>query len=155
MTTTIGASVLAPSLYIPDLKTRRKPSALQELVGRAHEAGVVRDPQVLQAILLLRERLGATAVGKGVAVPNARSVVVSEPRVVVGRSRRGLDWGAADAEPVHLVLLVLSPAETADDVHVDLVARAAAALRLQRHRQRVLDAESFAAVCDVLSESLP
>ena len=84
------------SLVIPDLAHRRRDSALLEMIRRAHEAGAVRDPDMLRATLLLRERLGSTAVGRGVALPNARSLLVHEARLVVGRSRRGIDWGAVD-----------------------------------------------------------
>jgi mannitol/fructose-specific phosphotransferase system IIA component (Ntr-type) len=155
MTTVFGVTVLEASLYIPDIKTRRKLSALQELVSRASLAGVVREPSLLRETLLLRERLGSSAVGKGVAVPHARSIAVVEPRVVVARSKRGVDWGAVDGQDVQIVLLVLSPAESPVEAHIEAVARAASAVRLQRSRQRVLDAEGFDEVCAALGELSP
>src|SRR5436309_16044054 len=105
MSISIGAPVLDSSLYIPDLRPRRKESALKELVSRAHLAEVVREPDLLLETLALRERLGSTAIGKGVAVPSPRSLAAVEPRLLVARSRRGLDWGADDGLPVQLVLL--------------------------------------------------
>jgi mannitol/fructose-specific phosphotransferase system IIA component (Ntr-type) len=152
MTTLIGPSVLDPSLYIPDLKTKRKSSVLQELVARAHAAGAVRVPEVLRDTLLLRERLAASGIGKGVAVPHARSIAVVEPRLVIARSRRGVEWEAADEVPIQLVFLVLSPAETGEDGHATFVAHAASVSRLQKNRSRLLEAEEFAAVADVFAE---
>jgi len=83
MSTLIGPAVLDPSLYISELKLRRKPAVLEELVAHATRAGVVREPDVLRATLVLRERLCGTGIGKGVAIPNARSVSVVEPRLLV------------------------------------------------------------------------
>src|SRR5437870_4489068 len=103
MSTAIGPSVLDSSLYIPELKLKRKESVIQELVARAHQSGVVRDPELLRETLLLRERLGTTAIGKGVAVPYARSLAVIESRLMVARSKRGVPWDAPDDQPVHLV----------------------------------------------------
>jgi mannitol/fructose-specific phosphotransferase system IIA component (Ntr-type) len=152
MSTAIGLSIIDTSLYIPELRSKRKDSALQEMLNRAIQAGAVRDPALLRDVLSLRERLGSTAIGKGVAVPQARSLSVMESRIVVARSRRGVDWGSADGLPVLLVLLVLSPAEQSEESHHDLVARAVAVGRLQRNRQKLIEAGSFEAVASVLRE---
>jgi PTS system fructose-specific IIC component len=152
MTTSTGASVLDSSLYIPELKPRRRHSVLQELVARASHAGALRAPSLLLETLQLRERLAPSAIGRGAAVPHARSIAVREPRVVVARSQRGIDWGAIDEEPVHVVLLVLSPAIFSEELHVDFVGRVAAVARLQRNRQRLLEASEFAGIQAVLAD---
>ena len=152
MTTQIGPLLLDPSLYIAELKLRRKPAVLQEFVAHATRAGAVREPQVLRETLLLRERLFGTAIGKGVAVPHARSIAVAESRLLIARSRRGIDWDAADGLPVHLVMLVLSPAEVGDEAHADFVCRAAGLGRLQRNRTRLLEAQAFKDVVEVFEE---
>ena len=152
MTTLIGPAVLDPSLYISELKLRRKPSILEELVAHASRAGAVRAPGVLRETLLLRERLFGTGIGKGVAVPSARSITVREPRLLIARSRRGIPWDAPDSALVHLVLLVLSPAEAGEDAHAEFVSRAAAIGRLQRNRTRLLEAEAFGEVAKVFGE---
>jgi len=155
MSMTIGLSVLDTSLYISDLRPKRKETALREMVARAALAGVVSEPLVLEEALLLRERLGSTSVGKGVAVPNARSLAVIDPRLMVARSRRGIDWGSSDGLDIHLVFLVLSPGECPDESHHEFVARAVAVARLQRNRQKLLEASSFDAVASVLREASP
>jgi mannitol/fructose-specific phosphotransferase system IIA component (Ntr-type) len=152
MSTLIGLSVLDSSLYIPELRPKKRESALQDMVLRAHEMGVVSAPDLLRETLALRERLGSTALGKGVAVPNARSLAVIEPRVVVARSRRGIPWGAIDALPAHLVLLVLSPGEASEEAHHDFLGRVTAVTRLQRNRHKLLEATGFEAVAAVLRE---
>src|SRR5688572_12473191 len=105
MTMSASASVLDSSLYISELKKRTRGSVLHELAACAHAAGVVRDPALLRESLALRERLGMTPVLKSVAVPHARSLAVVEPRIVVARSHRGIEWGASDSLHVHVVLL--------------------------------------------------
>jgi len=155
VTISIGPSVLHNSLCVPDLRPRRRESVLQELVACAHRAGTVREPSLLHQILCLRERLGSTAIGKAVAIPNARSITVFEPRLVLGRSRRGIDWKADDHAPVQLVFLVLTPGDHSLDAHHDLIGRAAACARLQRNRHRLLEAPSVEAMAGLLREMLP
>lgn len=155
MATLAGSPVLDPALYVAELRFKRRETVMQELVERAWQAGSVRDPALLNETLALRERIGSTAIGKGVAVPHARSITVREPRVVIGRVRRGVDWSAPDGVPVQLVLLVLSPGEVTKEVHHDLLARAVAPVRLQRNRQKLLDAADFEAVAAVFRELMP
>jgi mannitol/fructose-specific phosphotransferase system IIA component (Ntr-type) len=132
------------ALCIPDLRSRKKEAALAEMVTAARELGVVVDSELLLELLRLRERLGNTGLGKGVAIPQARSSTVLAPRVIVARSNRGIDWGAEDETPVTLAMLVLAPAEWSDEAYFGLVSRTASATRLQRNRQKLMGAESLA-----------
>lgn len=155
MSTSIGPSVLDTPLLISELRVKRKDAVLQELVRCAHAAGAVREHSLLLETLTLREKLGTTAVGKGVALPNARSIAVIESRLVVARSSRGVDWKAVDEAPVQIVLLVLSPSECSVEAHHEFLARAAAFGRLQRNRQRLLDAETAEEAIALLREVTP
>jgi nitrogen PTS system EIIA component len=150
MSTLVGP---APHLahLITDLKTRTRESALGELARRAQGVGAVRGAEPLRATLLLRERLGSTALGRGVALPNARSLLVTRPVVLLGRSRRGVEWGARDGEPVHVVVLVLSPADATAPGHVAAVARIVSAVRPARARQRLLESEDAGEVAGLLA----
>ena len=155
MTLVTVAPVLDPALFIPDLRPRTRHAVLEHLVSLAHDAGAVGDPVPLIDLLALRERAGTTAIGKGVALPHARSLTVRRPILIVARSHRGIEWDAPDDQRVTLVLLPLSPGEWGDEAHHAFLARAASLARLQRHRQRLLEAESVEDVTSVLRDVKP
>jgi mannitol/fructose-specific phosphotransferase system IIA component (Ntr-type) len=155
MALAIATPVLDSSLYIPELKARTKDSGLAQLVAVVQRSGAVRGAGQLLELLRLRERLGTTALGKGVAVPHARSLTVDRPSLVVARSHRGVEWDAPDGLPANLLLLVLSPGEWGEEAHHAFLARAVGVARLQRNRQRLLEAESFDDVAGVLREAHP
>jgi mannitol/fructose-specific phosphotransferase system IIA component (Ntr-type) len=134
----LAGPALHPAHLVPDLKNSSRDAVLGELTRQAQALGVTREPAPLRATLLLRERLGTTAVGHGLAVPNARSLLVSRPALLLGRSRSGVEWDPEDGDPVRLVLLVLSPAQLSAPGHVEAVARVLAALHTARARQRLL-----------------
>jgi mannitol/fructose-specific phosphotransferase system IIA component (Ntr-type) len=154
MTSGLTSTVFDTSLFIPELRYRKLEPVLGEMTARAGRAGCVIAPRLLRGTLVMRERAGSTGIGKGAALPHARSVHVLEPCMVFARCSHGIDWNAPDAEAVRLVLLMLSPAEATAEMHVEWIARGAAILRLQRLRQRLLDAERFETVAAVFAEAL-
>ena len=155
MTVVTGSPVLDSSLYISELKCKRRDAALHEMIERAARSGAVRDPDLLQETLALRERAGSTALGKGVAIPNARSLAVVDARIVIGRSSRGIDWGSPDEIAIGLVLMVLSPSEISEQGHHAILGRVAGAVRLQRQRQKLIEAATFEAVALALKDIGP
>lgn len=131
------------SLCIPDLRTRSRDSVLGEIVARLGDA--VRDPALLKESLLRRERYAPTDLGRGIALPNVRSLAVTAVRCVLARSTKGVTW-VDEKSPVHLVCAVISPAEWSEEMHHDVLVRVTAPLRLQRPRQKLADAADAAAL---------
>lgn len=144
---------LRPDLYIADLRTRKKGSVLEELAGTLAAAKVVRSPEAVLDALRRREALGSTGIGKGLAVPHARSTLVAERALVVARSRKGIEFDSVDGQPVHLCFLIVAPPSERDPMYLKLVAEIVRATRLARTRQRLIDAPNFAALRGILVEA--
>jgi mannitol/fructose-specific phosphotransferase system IIA component (Ntr-type) len=89
-----------------DLKAQTKEETLREMVDLL---GVGEKSEELYGLLRKRENLGSTGIGKGVAIPHCRSLVVDRLRVVYGRKEQGLPFGAVDDKPVHHVFLIVAP----------------------------------------------
>ncbi len=153
--TTVVPAVPQRALCIPELGPRKRESALQYMLAHARAAGALRDVASVHDALLLRERLGSTAVGKGVAVPNARALAVLDSRWVLARSERGIDWNSPDGALVHLVLLVLSPPESPVLAHIESVAAAMTLTRLARARTRLLEAPGAEEMAEIVRQALP
>jgi nitrogen PTS system EIIA component len=64
---------------------------------------------MLFKMLKRRENLGSTGIGRGIAIPHCRSLVVSKLRVAFGRKRSGVDFKAMDDKPVHFLFLIVAP----------------------------------------------
>jgi mannitol/fructose-specific phosphotransferase system IIA component (Ntr-type) len=92
------------------LETDSKDAVLEELVtllglDDKSEANLVKT-------LKRRETLGSTGVGKGIAIPHCRSLLVSNLRLAYGRKLTGMDFDSIDHEPVqHFFLIVAPPIE--------------------------------------------
>jgi len=92
-----------------DPSVRNKRDLLEILATEAANRLGHSKQEILDA-LQSREKLGSTALGKGVALPHAELPGIVPPIMLFARLRRSIDFDARDAEPVDLVFLVLWPA---------------------------------------------
>src|SRR5712671_6448074 len=63
---------------------------------------------MLFKMLKRRENLGSTGIGRGIAIPHCRSLVVSKLRVAFGRKSVGVDFKAIDEKPVFFFFLIVA-----------------------------------------------
>ncbi|GAA0596210.1 PTS IIA-like nitrogen regulatory protein PtsN [Craurococcus roseus] len=99
---------LAAADVILDLEAATKQDVLR-LLSKEAAGRLGRPEREVLGALAARERLGSTALGRGVALPHARLAGYSPPLVLIVRLRRPVDFEARDEEPVDLVILVLWP----------------------------------------------
>jgi PTS system nitrogen regulatory IIA component len=64
---------------------------------------------ILFKMLKRRENLGSTGIGRGIAIPHCRSLVVNHLRVAFGRRPEGIDFRAIDEKPVYNFFLIVAP----------------------------------------------
>jgi mannitol/fructose-specific phosphotransferase system IIA component (Ntr-type) len=90
-----------------DLQGETKDEILKELIALL---GLDDKSQaILYKMLKRRENLGSTGIGKGIAIPHCRSLVVNRLRVAFGRKRQGVDFKAIDEQPVYNFFLIVAP----------------------------------------------
>ena len=90
-----------------DLAGNTKDEILKELIGLL---GLDDKSQgILFKMLKRRENLGSTGIGKGIAIPHCRSLVVNRLRVAFGRKPQGVDFKAIDEQPVYNFFLIVAP----------------------------------------------
>jgi PTS system nitrogen regulatory IIA component len=90
-----------------ELEGTTKDEVLKELIGllKLDE----KSEGMLFKMLKRRENLGSTGIGRGIAIPHCRSLVVNRLRVAFGRKPGGVDFKAIDERPVHFFFLIVAP----------------------------------------------
>lgn len=68
-----------------------------------------RSEAILFKTLKRRENLGSTGIGKGIAIPHCRSLVVNRLRLAYGRKPEGVEFRAIDGAPVYNFFLIVAP----------------------------------------------
>ncbi|BAI75412.1 nitrogen regulatory protein (plasmid) [Azospirillum sp. B510] len=94
---------------ILDAAPGTKAALLDRLAAEAAVRSGRSAPEILEA-LLAREKIGSTALGRGVALPHTELAGLAAPVVLFARLQRAIDFDARDDEPVDLVFLALWPA---------------------------------------------
>lgn len=126
------------SLGLPAANKRR----LFEHIGALlHEGMGTLDPQDAAAALLDRERLGATGIGSGVALPHGRVRGLAAARGAFCILRRALDYDAIDQKPVNMVFALLVPEESSEE-HLRILAELAGLFSNKAWRETLLAART-------------
>lgn len=90
-----------------DVKGETKDDILKELIALL---GLdAKSEGILFKMLKRRENLGSTGIGRGIAIPHCRSLVVNRLRVAYGRKATGVEFNAIDHKPVHNFFLIVAP----------------------------------------------
>lgn len=111
------------------LKVANKKQALEELAQAAAPVTGV-DAKELFNSLLQRERLGSTALGRGIAVPHVHVRGLNRIVCLFAKLATPVDFEAPDNQPVDLMFLLLSPEHASGD-HLKALARISRLVRDQ------------------------
>ena len=87
------------------------------------------DRAFLLSALEAREAMGSTGIGDGIAIPHVRNptaLQVERPFVALGLLRHAIDFGSTDGQPVHALVMIVSPTVPG---HLAMLARLGFALR--------------------------
>jgi nitrogen PTS system EIIA component len=91
--------------------------------------------------LLGRERLGSTAIGKGVAIPHARVAQCQVTLAAFLQLENGIDFESFDKEPVDLLFALVVP-ENSTDEHLEILAQLAQMFSNDEFRQKLRDTDN-------------
>lgn len=106
-----------------DLSAETKDDTLRELVALL---GLDDKSQgILFKMLKRRENLGSTGIGRRIAIPHCRSLVVNRLRVAFGRKLAGIDFDAIDKKPVQHVFLIVAPPLEVSNQYLPVLGRIA------------------------------
>lgn len=139
-------SFLKSDNVIINLDASCKRSVLKQLAAHASKTLGLDETQLLDS-LLEREQLGSTGIGRGVAVPHARTGV-KEMQGVLARIHHPVDFDSIDDKPVDIVFLLLAP-ERADADHLKALSRVARLLRSEQVLDALRGAADVAAMYEI------
>jgi excisionase family DNA binding protein len=143
-----------PEHVVAELRGHTVAAVLDELAAHAHGLDLVRDKTWFLGALLERENVLSSAVGHGVAFPHTlqrHPEQVGRPFLLLGRAKDGVDFGAPDGRPVHIIVVMGLRYE---ELHLPWLQRLTAALRQPELRAAILAARDGGEIRAALRERI-
>jgi nitrogen PTS system EIIA component len=141
--------LLAPGRVVAGVSTTSKKSLLESLAGLLADGQGDDAERVIYDSLCSREKLGSTALGRGVAIPHGRSGVLGSAVGAFVRLNEPLEFGAPDGAGVDL-LFALGVPEHFTNQHLLLLSQLAEMFSEPTFSQRLREAPDSAALYALL-----
>jgi PTS system fructose-specific IIA component/PTS system nitrogen regulatory IIA component len=137
----------------PALKSAKKEDVIREMVESLRAAGYFKGGETEDIVkaVLKRELLGSTGIGRGVAIPHTKHASVERLIGTVALSPPGVAFDSLDGEPVHVLVLLISPQDRPGD-HLRALENVSRSLRDDGFVRALRQATTRDAIWALLSE---
>jgi fructose-specific phosphotransferase system IIA component len=140
--------LLAVNRIVVGLEAKRNRDAIRELAALLQGDEAIGDYKALLTDLMRREEHGWTCIGKGVAIPHVHEDSIKSQRLAIGISREGIDFGASDGQPIHLIALLATPKKHQSQ-HLELLAALSRLVQSDEVRLRLMQAGDAGEVMEI------
>ena len=131
--------ILKVSKIIPSMKSTNKEDAINELIELFKNDDRVKDLESIKNSVLEREKIMSTGVGKGFAIPHAKTNSVNEIIAAFGKLDKPIEYQALDEQPVNLVFLLIGKENLAGP-HIKLLSRISRMMNIDEFRENLAKA---------------
>lgn len=131
--------ILKIDKIIPSMSCKTKEEAINELIDLFKNDDRVKDTESIRISVLEREKIMSTGVGKGFAIPHAKTNSVNEIIAAFGKIDNPIDFQALDDQPVNLVFLLVGK-ENLVGPHIKLLSRISRMMNIEEFRESLAKA---------------
>lgn len=140
------------NLICLDLKSKTKDDILLELSKvMERSSNILKKNNEIYKALLERESIGSTGIGKGVAIPHAKTEVAEKLTITFGISKEKIDFKAMDNEKVNLFFVFASPMRDSQ-IYLKILARISRLIREESFRNGLLKCKNPKEILDYIRE---
>ncbi|ERT67643.1 MULTISPECIES: PTS sugar transporter subunit IIA [Cetobacterium] len=142
---------MSEELILLNLKAKNKDEALKELSALIGKSEKIEKKDVIYKALLERENLGSTGIGKGVAIPHAKTDAAESLTIAFGISKEGVDFKSLDQEKVKIFFVFASPFKDSQ-IYLKVLARISRLIRDENFREKLLNCENAKEVLECIDK---
>lgn len=142
---------MSEELILLNLKAKNKDEALKELSALIGKSEKIEKKDAIYKALLERENLGSTGIGKGVAIPHAKTDVAESLTIAFGISKEGVDFKSLDQEKVKIFFVFASPFKDSQ-IYLKVLARISRLIRDENFREKLLNCENAKEVLECIDK---
>ncbi len=136
---------------IPRLAGQNKSDVLSELAVTLAKVSPSLPMPRIHDVLREREKIGSTAMEKGVAIPHGRLTDLGSLIACFGVSKEGVDFDARDGKRSHFFFALVAP-ENSAGVHLKALSKVSRLFRSDALREALLDATTAESIYTLIAQ---
>jgi mannitol/fructose-specific phosphotransferase system IIA component (Ntr-type) len=137
---------------IIDLKSTEKMETVDRIARFLCSINGLSNAQEVSAKIIERENEMSTGIGFGIAIPHARFSGIDRLYMAAARSVEGIEFEALDDQPVHLIFMMISPANTSTG-HTEALSSLSRIMAYEEVRSDLLQAKTPEEFLELLTEA--
>jgi fructose PTS system EIIA component len=143
---------LTDKTVVVGLPAGSKETVISELVHLFEGNPAVKDLEAVERAVLDREQVMSTGVGKGLALPHAKTSAVSDTVAALAITDGDVDFDSLDSDPVRILFLLVGTPE-AKSHHVRILSRVSRLMNKDIVRKQMMAANSAEDLMKILASS--
>jgi len=143
--------ILTTSRIKVEITSTEKEKVIEELIDLFVDDPDIKDINEVKKSILSREKIMSTGVGKGFAIPHAKSDAVKGIVAAFGKSSHPIEYNALDGEPVNLIFVLVGQ-QNLVGTHIKLLSRISRMMNKDYFRESLLKAQSPEEVYTIFHE---
>ncbi|MEA2095713.1 MAG: PTS sugar transporter subunit IIA [Candidatus Cloacimonadota bacterium] len=133
--------IFSCDLIVQDYYALDKKSCLEDMVKFLYQNGVIVSVDDFFKVIMERENLMTTGIGRNVAIPHARSNLVKEIHIAVYVLDNELEFNSVDGEDVKVIFMIAVP-ENKKNEYMKVLSGISNFLRIDENREKLINAKT-------------
>ena len=143
---------MSEDLICLDLESKTKSEVLVELSKLMEKSpNIEKGDEVVYKASVEREKIGSTGIGKGVAIPHAKTEGAKGLTIAFGVSKDKIDFKSIDNEDVNIFFVFASPNKDSQ-VYLKVLARISRLIREKDFREGLLNCKTSKEVLEYIDK---
>ena len=143
--------ILSVERIKPELDSETKNDIINELIDLLKDNEQIKDLETVKSAVLEREKIMSTGVGKGFAIPHAKTPAVQKIVACFGKTKQPVDFEALDGEPVNLIFVLVGQ-DNMVGPHIKLLSRISRMMSKDEFREAIAEAKTAEEIYNLFDE---
>ena len=142
--------ILQKNAIILNLEAVNKTQLLTQMAQYIASLHDLKDKPLIVHKILDREAEMSTGIGFGIAIPHARIEGIDSVFMIAARLSKGIEFNAIDEQPVHLIFMMLSPANTTNP-YTQILSALSRIMSYEEIRQSLIQSDSAESFLSIIA----
>lgn len=139
-------------INIFDNKNLSKNEILEAIVKNiSQNTDLILDEKEFFSEILKREEIGTTGIGRGIAIPHARTNSVKDIVISVGLLKYPMDFQALDGESIKVIVLVGVP-KNQGKKYLEILSKLSKIFRNEKVRNSLMESDTIDSLVEAIAE---